>query len=103
MNLKRELALQIVKELHTEKDAKEALDNFEKTFQEKKPEYEEELSNKGNLVDSLGEILGSKSEAKRIIKQGGVDVNGEKIEDGNLKLETGDKIMLEKEDSSKVK
>lgn len=103
MNLKRELAIQIVKELHTEKDAKEAQDNFEKTFQERKPEYEEELSNKGSLVDSLGEILGSKSEAKRIIKQGGVDVNGKKIEDGNLKLETGDKINVGKRRFLKVK
>lgn len=95
INLKKELAYQIVKELHSEKDAKRAQDNFSKTFQEKEPEYNESVEAK-DLVDALAALLGSRSEAKRIISQGGVDVNGKKVEDVNLELKSGDKINLGK-------
>ncbi len=102
INLKRELAFQIVKELCGEKEAKEAENYFSKTFQEKEPEYSEEIE-KGNIVDSLEKILGSKSEVKRIIKQGGVDVNANKTTDVNFELKSGDKVNLGKRKFLKVK
>src|SRR5260221_7473202 len=101
--IKKELAFQIVKELHSEKDAKEAQEKFSLTFQDRKPEYEEEIKNKENLIDTLEDITGSKSEVKRLIKQGGIDVNGEKITDANFKLKTGDKVNLGKRRFLKVK
>ncbi len=100
--IKKELAFQIVKELHSEKDAKEAQEKFSLTFQDRKPEYEEEIKNKENLIDTLEDITGSKSEVKRLIKQGGIDVNGEKITDANFKLKTGDKVNLGKRRFLKV-
>lgn len=103
MILKRELAFQIVKELHSEKDAKNAEVEFEKTFQEKAPEYNEEVENKGNVVDTLESVLGSKSEAKRLVKQGAIDINGEKINNPNMELKVGDKINLGKRKFLKVK
>lgn len=103
MTLKRELAFQIVKELHSEKDAKKAEDEFEKTFQEKAPEYNEEVENKGSVADTLESVLGSKSEVKRLVKQGAIDVNGEKINNPNMELKVGDKINLGKRKFLKVK
>lgn len=102
MVIKRELAHQIVNELHGQDEAKVAEDNFAKTFQEKSPDYKEEIS-AGNLVDVLAKTLGSKSEAKRLISQGGVDVNGEKVNNPNLELKSGDKINLGKRRFLKVK
>ncbi len=102
ITIKRELAFEIVAELHSKKDAEKAQENFEKTFQEKAPEYEDEIKNKGSLVDTLEQVVGSKSEAKRFIKQGGVDVNGVKIVDLEHELTVGDKINLGKRRFLKV-
>ena len=93
---KKRLAFEIVKLLWGEESAKEGEIKFEKTFQDRVPEYDEEIENKGNLSDTLGRVLASKSEVKRMIKQGGVDVNGVKAEDGNLEVKSGDKINLGK-------
>lgn len=103
MEVKRELAFQIVKELYDTASAMSARGNFGKTFQDKSPNYNEEIENKENLVDTLEKVLGSKSEAKRVIKQGGVDVNGEKVVDGSFKLKRGDKINLGKRRFLKIK
>jgi tyrosyl-tRNA synthetase len=101
MQVKKELAFQIVKELHSTSDAMSARGNFDLTFQEKKPEYSEIVANKKNIVDTLENILGSKSEVKRMIKAGGVDVNGEKVQE-NIELKPGDKINLGKRRFLKV-
>jgi tyrosyl-tRNA synthetase len=55
------------------------------------------------LVNALATILGSKSEAKRLIGQGGVDINGEKAKNPNIQLNSGDKINLGKKRFLKVK
>jgi tyrosyl-tRNA synthetase len=101
--IKKDLAFQIVKELHSGKEAEKAQENFEKTFQDRRPDYDEEIENKQNIVDTLESVLGSKSEAKRIIKQGGIDVNGEKVIDTNYQLKSGDKINVGKRRFLKIK
>ena len=93
--IKKELAFRIVEELHSKKDAEAAQEAFEKTFQDRKPEYTEEVT-EDNIVDALAVILGSRSEAKRLIGQGGVDINDEKKTDTNYKLKSGDKIKVGK-------
>jgi tyrosyl-tRNA synthetase len=103
MQVKRELAFRIVEELHSKKDAERAEDNFQKTFQDKEPEYNESIPNGKDLADTLKYIVESKSELKRLIKQGGVDINGEKIKEINLKLKSGDKINLGKRRFIKIK
>jgi tyrosyl-tRNA synthetase len=95
MKHKKQLAYDLTAWLNSKEDAQKAQDNFEKTFRDKKPEYDEEIENKGNLIDTLEVIMGSKSEAKRMIKQGGVDVNGDKA-DSSTTLKSGDKINLGK-------
>lgn len=86
INIKKELAFQIVKELNGEKEAQKAKDEFEKTIQNKELPVEEELlelSVKANhtILDILliGEFAQSRSDAKRLVEQGGVSLNDVKI------------------------
>ncbi len=102
MTAKKRLAFEIVKLLWGEKSAKEAEMDFEKTFQDRKPEYVTEIRNKGGLIETLEGFVGSKSEVKRLINQGAVDVNGEKVNNANMELKSGDKINLGKRKFLKV-
>jgi tyrosyl-tRNA synthetase len=80
MGVKKKLALVIVEELHSKKDAEEAAENFKKTVQEKElPTEIEKLEAKGNVGDALIKMGFSKSEAKRLIEQNGVTLNNEKV------------------------
>ena len=92
-DLKIGLAKQIIKEFHSEADAKLAEARFINQF------------SKGNLPDEIDEVsvvsqswkiadllvetslVESKGEAKRLIKQGGVRVNGEKVEHAGIEME----------------
>ena len=93
-DIKKELAGRIVSELYDEKAAQNAEDNFEKTVQNK--ETPQDLSKvsvkKGStaadvLIEAL--FVQSKSEAKRLIDQGGVLLNDIKVTDPNLQIEEG--------------
>lgn len=90
MKAKKKLALTIVSELHTQEDAEKAQAAFESTVQGDElptdiPTLQlenEDLTITDVLVESG--ITESKSEAKRIIEQGGVELNGEKINQDTL-------------------
>jgi tyrosyl-tRNA synthetase len=111
-DLKMELAREIVKIYHGEKKAKEAEEHFVKTIQKKEipkeiPNYELRIANI-NIVDLLVEtkLASSKSEARRLIQQGGVKVNGETVKDINfqVKLDGNGKIIQKgKRNFAKVK
>lgn len=79
MLAKKQLAFQIVKELHSENDAKQAEKYFESTFQQKQtPQDIPTISvTSKNIVDVLIEtqLASSKSEAKRLIEQKGVRID----------------------------
>ena len=102
-NLKMELAREIVKIYHGEKKAKEAEENFRKTIQKKEipdeiTNYELRITNI-NIVDLLVEIklASSKSEARRLIEQGGVKVGGEIVKDVNLEVKaTKEGVIIQK-------
>lgn len=86
IEVKKKLAFEIVKELNSEKAALEAQNQFEQTVQkgeipEDIPIYEmgkEEHVQISDLLVSAG-LSGSKSEAKRLVEQGGVQINNEAI------------------------
>lgn len=92
--IKARLAFEIVRELHSEKDAKSAQEYFEKTFQKGSPEYDRELTLKENLLDTLVQVGKSKSEVKRLLTQGAIDVNGKTITDPDHQLGVGDKVKI---------
>ncbi len=88
MKHKKRLAFEIVKQLNNEASAKEAQTHFEKTVQQKElPSDIPEFSwSTGKLITDLlveSNLATSKSEARRLIEQGGVAVDEEIIIDHN--------------------
>ncbi|MEO8071975.1 MAG: tyrosine--tRNA ligase [Acidobacteriota bacterium] len=92
---KVELAKLIIKDFHSDEAADEAEQSFVNQF------------SKGQMPDDIGEIsvdsqnykivdlllqtnlTGSKGEAKRLIEQGGVKIDGEKVSDTSAEIEVG--------------
>ena len=89
INIKKELAFEIVKELHNLKAAKEAQKEFENTVQKKEIPQELEVVEFEKNFTVLDTLEGSNSERKRLIEQGGVYLNGKRVTDPNQKLESG--------------
>jgi len=96
-DIKRNLARTFVRMYHSEKDAQFAEAEFDKIFIKKEvpdniPEFkivEDEI----NIVDLIIKVgfSGSKGEAKRLVNQSGVSIDGEKILDTNkvIKIKVG--------------
>jgi len=104
-DIKKRLGREIVQLYHGYSNAQLAEEEFEKVFKEKRfPEKIKELSlDKGNLKDGriwitnlilLSGIVKSKSEIKRLILQGGIKINGEKISDPYLDLLVEDGMVI---------
>jgi tyrosyl-tRNA synthetase len=91
---KKHLAYEIVKLIWSESDAESAKKHFEKTFQEKAPQYAQEITAGKTLAATITPVVGSTSEAKRLIIQGAVDVAGKKILDPTAKINVGDNIKV---------
>jgi len=97
MGEKKRLAFEIVKLLWSEEDTQKAQDIFEKTFQKKEsPNLEVKVIKNAKLEDALVELnlAASKNEAKRLIQQGGVDVEEEKVVDSNFKLPENKEMII---------
>jgi tyrosyl-tRNA synthetase len=101
MSLKKRLAREIVTQLYSEKEAKEAEAHFEKTVQKKEApdeidEYKitSDISISRLLVDAG--LAASRSEANRLIQQGGVTIDGNKITDANKTVSRGVTIKVGK-------
>ncbi len=112
MNLKKRLAFEIVKMCHSEKDAKNAEKEFEQVFQKRNlPQenvlvYEIKPVEKEDVPKILTEsgLVSSRSEAKRLIVQGGVDVDGSTIKEiSEIKLKDGSIIKAGKRKFLKIK
>lgn len=84
INVKKILAFQITKELYDEKLAKEAQENFERTVQNKELPIEIPYftpSSGASIAGTVSEWANiSASEVKRVINQGGIEINGERID-----------------------
>lgn len=99
-DIKKELAFEIVSELYSKEDAKTAEKEFETTVQQgmvpsEIPEYR--ITNpKINLADLLvdAKMVDSKSDAKRVIEQGGVTINDVKHDHATSKFETKQDMII---------
>lgn len=100
---KKKLAFEITKIIWNENFASEALSHFEKVIQNKElPENIREIKIK-EILAAISMINNcSKSEARRLIKQNGVQVNGEKIDNQNTILKSGDVIRAGKRSFAKI-
>ena len=109
-DIKFELAKIITALYHSELEVKEAIEFYDLAFSKKDipdniPEIELESNILMNLIPILvqNNIISSKSEFKRLIAQGGVRVNQEKINDMDFKLINNDVIKIGKKKFIRVK
>lgn len=109
MKIKKELAKHIVTELHSKNDAQKAQENFEKTVQQRELPTEilevtvaENVSINEALLVELG-LAESKSEAKRLFQQHGVEVDGKKIETETKKITSGMILKVGKRNIRKIR
>lgn len=104
-DLKRKLARTIVTMYYSEKLAYQAEENFDKIFVKKEiPENVIEvninLENSKSIISILRSVgaASSNSEARRLVKQGGISINGQKILDPNsvITIENGSILKVGK-------
>ena len=94
-NAKVDLAKHIIADFHSQDEANAAADEFERRFVRKEvpDEVEEKQVDAGNhklaeLLVSTG-LAASKGEARRLIEQGGVKINGEKASSSAAEISIG--------------
>jgi len=99
-NLKRALARKLVEMYHNAEEAKNAEEEFDKIFIKKEvpddiPEYKAKAAEMP-LLDLIVEIefAPSKGEARRLIQQGGVTLDGDKVTDTNMTIKFGKEQIL---------
>jgi len=99
-DLKVELAKLIIADFHSQDDATRAEEDFVKKFRLKEvPDEVEELTDqpgKWKLVDLLNKhgMTSSKAEARRLIEQGGVQVNGDRQTQSDCEVELAGQPVL---------
>ncbi|MGL4544071.1 MAG: tyrosine--tRNA ligase [Plesiomonas sp.] len=97
------LAKEIIARFHSQADADAAEQEFINRFQkgampEDMPELTLEAGNEGIAIANLlkeAELVASTSEALRMIKQGGVKIDGEKVDDAKLTLSAGNTAVYQ--------
>ncbi|MDP1760296.1 MAG: tyrosine--tRNA ligase, partial [Candidatus Woesebacteria bacterium] len=100
MDLKMDLAQEIVKMYHSEKDALSAREDFKKTFSRK--EAPEEIKSvrigkdSASLIDLViaSGLVSSKTEARRLIQDGAVDVGTEAKKDPEETISLDKELIL---------
>ena len=98
-DLKRRLARELVTIYHNSNSALKAEKDFDDLFIKKDvpdniPEIKIDSNKKLVQIMVLNNMVSSNTEAKRMIKQGAVKINDEKIDDLNLEISMGKKIIL---------
>ena len=100
MEYKKKLAEEIVKMLRGEEEARRAREYFERTVQQKEAPKEIETvtlnESSKNIVELIVEtgLASSKGEARRLIRQGGIKVDKESVQDTDHTVEIGENGVL---------
>jgi tyrosyl-tRNA synthetase len=102
MGKKKELAYEIVKMVWNEKEAKNAQEYFEKTFQQGKLPDLEISSSERILIDAVVKVVESRSEAKRLLQQKAIEVNGEVVTEPNFEFKGGEVVKIGKKKFVKI-
>ena len=105
---KRLLARSLVELYYDSDSALKAEDHFDEVIVNKSipddiPEFQ--IEHKTSLVDAvfLSKVVASKSEVRRLVKQGAVSVDGKKIDDASFSLRSGQVIKIGKRRFLKIK
>jgi tyrosyl-tRNA synthetase len=98
-DIKRQLARTLVRMYHSQASANDAEKEFDKIFVQKSiPDNIEEFkrSESVNIITLLTEakLAASKGEARRLIDQGGVSIDDERVTDPNVLLPDKDEFIL---------
>lgn len=99
-DLKMQLAFEIVEIFHSREAAEAAQDHFRTVFQQRELPSDMptlRLLQPVSLLDLLTNagLAPSKSEARRLVQQGGVKLDGERIDDFNLTMTPGGERVLQ--------
>lgn len=97
MTLKKELAYELVRMYHGEKEAEKAKENFEKVFSEGQlPEERPEIKSTGKLMQTtiIAGIVPSAAEFKRLVEQKAVRLNNEVVERWDQTDKPDDELKL---------
>jgi tyrosyl-tRNA synthetase len=95
MDAKMQLAQEVIAPFHGAEAARKAAENFQRVFRDRQAPAEvpivklpAEANNDKKLTALLVELnfAASKSEAERLIKQGGVEIDGERVNDPQTKV-----------------
>jgi len=99
---KMKLAAIIAANFTSAEEAKKARENFEKVFSSKElPEDIQEFkvsSEKANIIDILiaSKLVASKNEARRLLTQGGITINGETLKSEEITVTDGTVLKVGK-------
>ena len=102
-DIKVKLAQEIVARFHSQRDAEEALADFEARFKhgalpDEIPESIVQITDNdiplAQLLKQTG-LTSSTSEALRMIEQGAVKLDGQKVEDKSLKVQRGNTVIIQ--------
>ena len=105
MQAKKSLAFEIVKTYHGEKAAKTAQAEFETVHQkgELPQDTETQIEEGTSLIDALTKLTTSKSQTKRLLNQGAVEIDGKTAHDGKIKLQAGQILKVGKKRFVRIK
>lgn len=105
LEAKKELAYEIVRIYHDQDAAQKAQEEFESVHQRGEAPTETGLTIKPNisLIDAVTNLVASKSQAKRLLDQGAVEIDGKVEKDGKVKLKKGQILKVGKKTFAKVK
>lgn len=111
MIYKKQLALKLTKMLNSQKDAENAEKYFESVFQKSGQEgnlAEFAITDESLILTDLLiklNMVKSKSEAKRLIREGAVDIDGVTVEDENsrISIKTGQTVRVGKHKFVRIK
>lgn len=98
MQEKKHLAYEIVKMLWGEDAANAGQKAFENNFQKGEASFDTEIKLENDLLLTLVPFttLKSLSDAKRLVAQGAIEINGETVKESNFKIKAGDKVKIGK-------
>lgn len=99
---KKRIAFDVVKQLHGNTKADKAQKEFELAFQKKKPNFKTVVVDSPILLNIVSNYSKSKSDAKRKIIQGAVDINGKMVANPLFTLEDGAKVKIGKKTFIKI-
>jgi tyrosyl-tRNA synthetase len=99
MEVKMRLARELVTFLHDAASATAAQESFQAVFTEGKlPADAPPINVEGDLLDALvkAKVISSKAEGKRLLAQGAIERNGEKLEGPDATVASGDVLRIGK-------